>query len=95
VSKIAMEFLMSKLECRGIKTEVTEDTYHDEPFLQITGLAEEEGRRVVAGLLGLEIDELPPGYIRVNLGVMVQLMARFMVDEAELAENRRRKAWCD
>jgi len=79
---------MSKLKHRGIMAEVTEDTYHDEPFLQIMGLTEAEEHRVIAGLLDMGTKELPPGCIHVNSGVMVQLIARFMLDETEAEIER-------
>lgn len=93
MSKIAMDFLISKLNHRGIVARP--DVAGDYDNMRITGLTEDENRRVVAGLLDLGVKELPPGHILVNLGVMVQLIARFMVNEAELAEERRRKAWHD
>lgn len=90
MSKVAMNYLIAKLGRRGITAEeVTNIYHHDEPFLQITELTEEEDRRVMAGLLGLEVEELLPSYIRINFAVMLSLIARFMVDEVTWERKRR------
>ena len=90
MSKVAMDFLISKLDCRGIVAEVAE-----EDSIQIKYLTVAERRRVMAALLGLEVDELLPGRIYINHEIQVQLVAKFIIDKAELAENRRKKVWCD
>jgi len=84
MSDTAMKFLIAKLDRCGIVAEA-----EGKDDIRIKYLTTDERRRVIAALFGLEVDELPSGRIEINHEIQTQLIARFIINEAELTRNRR------